>query len=223
MSQQRWNAVDSYIANVLGQSDPALDAALEATKAFGLPRSAVAPNQGKLLQILARSLGAKKILEIGSLCGYSTIWLARALPSDGGLVTLEYEPKHAEAARANIARAGLTDRVEVRRGRALDILPNLTGPFDFFFIDADKASIPDYFRWALKLSRLGSLIVVDNVIRDGAVIDTDSMDPNVQGVRQFNDLLADEPRVSATTIQTVGVKGHDGFTIALVVAASPVD
>jgi len=218
MSQRQWNAVDRYFAELLMAPDAALDAAREASRKAGLPDIAVAPNQGKLLHLLARMQGAKRILEIGTLGGYSAIWLARALPPDGRLITLEYDPKHAEVARANLARAGLADRVEVITGRALDTLPKLSGPFDFIFIDADKSSGADYFRWALKLSRRGSVIVVDNVVRDGEVIDAKSTDPGVTGSRRLMDAIAAEPRVSATAIQTVGVKGHDGFAIALVVA-----
>lgn len=222
MTEQLWTTIDTYITDLLVPADPALDAALEASNAAGLPQIAVAPNQGKLLHLLARLQGAKKILELGALGGYSTIWLARALPPDGRLITLEADPKHAEVARANISRAGLADRVELRLGRALDTLPQLLaeglGPFDLIFIDADKQNIPAYFTFALKLSRRGGLIIVDNVIRKGAVIDADSADPDVQGVRQFNTLLAAEPRVSATEIQTVGSKGHDGFAFALVTA-----
>ncbi|WP_437665550.1 O-methyltransferase [Sorangium sp. So ce1182] len=222
MSQERWSAVDRYITDMLVPSDAALDAALGASAAADLPPINVAPNQGKLLHLLARIQGARSILEIGTLGGYSTIWLARALPAGGRLVTLELDPKHAEVARANIARAGLADVVELRLGRALDTLPALAaegrGPFDFIFIDADKPSNPDYFAWALKLSRRGSVIVVDNVVRKGAVADPESADPNVQGVHRLNKLLAAEPRVSATAVQTVGSKGYDGFAIALVTA-----
>jgi predicted O-methyltransferase YrrM len=222
MTQERWAAVDRYITNLLVQPDPALDAALEASDAAGLPSINVAPNQGKLLHLLARVQGARSILEIGTLGGYSTIWLARALPADGRLITLEADPKHAEVARANIERAGLADIVELRPGPALETLPRIAaeglGPFDLIFIDADKPSNPDYFEWALKLSRRGSLILVDNVVRNGAVIDVVSTDPNVQGVRRFNELLAAEPRVSATEIQTVGCKGYDGLAVALVIA-----
>ncbi|KWX00485.1 O-methyltransferase [Carbonactinospora thermoautotrophica] len=220
MIQERWTAVDRYITDLLVPSDPALDATLQASAAAGLPPINVSPAQGKLLHLLARAQGARTILEIGTLGGYSTIWLARALPADGRLITLEADPKHAEVARANIARAGLADVVEVRLGRALDTLPRLAaeghGPFDLIFIDADKPSNPDYFAWALKLSHPGSLIITDNVVRDGAVIDADSDDPRVQGTRRFFELLAAEPRVSATAIQTVGDKGYDGFAIALV-------
>ncbi|HLN26221.1 MAG TPA: O-methyltransferase [Gemmataceae bacterium] len=220
MSQDQWTAVDRYIANQLVSSDPALDAALEASDAAGLPSINVSPNLGKLLHLLAKIRGARKILEIGTLGGYSTIWLARALPADGCLVTLEVDPNHAEIARANIARAGLSGVVELRLGRALDTLPQIAaegrGPFDLIFIDADKPSNPEYFAWALKLSRRGSLIIIDNVVRNGAVIDADSSDPSIQGVRRLNELMAAEPRVSATAIQTVGIKGYDGFAIALV-------
>ena len=216
MSQKLWAAVDGYIADTMIPSDPALDGAIEASRAAGLPDIAVAPNQGKLLHLMARMVGARRILEIGTLGGYSTIWLARALPPGGKLVTLEYDPKHAEVARANIARAGLADRVEVITSRALDVLPKLSGPFDFFFVDADKDGYPDYFRWALKLSRPGSVMVFDNVVRGGKVIDAKSTDALVQGVRRLNELIAAEPRVSATAIQTVGVKGYDGFLITLV-------
>ena len=222
MTQEQWTAVDRYITDLLVPPDPALDAALQASAAAGLPPHDVSPSQGKLLLLLAQIQGARTILEIGTLGGYSTIWLARALPADGRLITLEADPKHAEVARANIARAGLSDVVEVRLGRALDTLPQLAaeghGPFDLIFIDADKASNPDYFAWALKLSRRGSLIIADNVVRNGAVVDTASSDPSVQGVRRFNELLAESPRVSATAIQTVGSKGYDGFAMAIITA-----
>ena len=222
MSRELWTAVDSYIGERLIGSDPALDAALSASAEAGLPAIAVSPSQGKLLHLLARALGTRTVLELGTLGGYSTIWLARALPADGRLVTLEAEPKYAEVARANIARAGLAGVVELRLGPAQETLPRLAaegrGPFDLIFIDADKPSYPDYLAWALKLSRRGSLIIADNVVRKGAVIDPDSDDPRVQGVRRFNELLAAEPRVTATAIQTVGSKGYDGFAIALVTA-----
>ncbi|WP_437993793.1 O-methyltransferase [Sorangium sp. So ce145] len=220
MAQEQWSAVDRYLTDLLVPSDAALDAALAASAAAGLPPINVAPNQGKLLHLLALIQGARAILEIGTLGGYSTIWLARALPAGGRLITLESEPKHAEVARANLDRAGLADIVELRLGRALDTLPKLAaegrGPFDLIFIDADKPSNPDYFAWALKLSRRGSVIVIDNVVRKGAVIDPESADPNVQGVRRLNKLLAAERRVSATAIQTVGSKGYDGLAIVLV-------
>lgn len=217
MSQDLWTAVDDYISAKMIAPDEALDAAVKASRAAGLPDIAVAPNQGKLLQLMARMAGARRILEVGTLGGYSAIWLARALPLGGKLVSLEYNPKHAEVARANLARAGLTDVAEVITGPAIETLPKLDSPFDFVFIDADKPSNADYFRWAVTLSRKGSVIVVDNVVRDGEVIDPKG-DAAVQGVRRLNDLVASEPRVSATTIQTVGAKGHDGLLIAVVVS-----
>jgi predicted O-methyltransferase YrrM len=222
MAKEQWTAVDHYLTDLLVQPDPALEAALRDSVAAGLPAINVSPNQGKLLQLLARTMGARTILEIGTLGGYSTIWLARALPAGGRLVTLEVDPKHAEIARTNLARAGLTDIVELRLGPALETLPRLAaegrGPFDLIFIDADKPSNPEYFAWALKLSRCGSLIIVDNVVRNGAVIDATTSDPGIQGVRRLNEMLAAEPRVSATAIQTVGSKGYDGFALALVIA-----
>lgn len=224
MSHEQWTAVDHYISNLLLPPDPALDAALQATADAGMPPINVAPNQGQLLRILSRSISARNILEIGTLGGYSTIWLARALPAGGRLITLEYDPRHAEVARGNIGRAGLADVVDIRVGAALDTLPQLAaetpGPFDLVFIDADKANTAAYFEWALKLTRPGSLIIVDNVVRNGAVIDPGSDDPSVIGVRRFNDVLAAEPRVTATIIQTVGGKGYDGLAIALVTGGS---
>jgi len=224
VSRELWTAVDRYIGERLIASDPALDAALSASAEAGLPPIAVSPSQGKLLYLLARALDTRTVLELGTLGGYSTIWLGRALPPDGRLVTLEAEAKYAAVARANIARAGLDDLVELRLGAALDTLPQLAAegpqPFDLVFIDADKQSTPEYFRWALELTRPGSVIVTDNVIRDGALIDTSNEDPVVLGGRRFHELLAadrlGEQRVSATTIQTVGSKGYDGFTLALV-------
>jgi predicted O-methyltransferase YrrM len=221
MNKEHWTAVDQYLTDLLVKPDAALDAALQSSADAGLPAISVSACQGKLLHVLARLQSARNILEIGTLGGYSTIWLARALPEGGKLITLEIDPKHAEVARANIARAGVADRVEVRLGKALDLLPKIATerliPFDLIFIDADKPSNPDYFAWALKLSRPGSLIVVDNVIRDGKVIDAGSSDPSIQGVRRLNELIAAEPRVSATVIQTVGSKGYDGLAIAVVV------
>lgn len=221
-SLDRWAAVDHYFCEELSLSDPALDAAMAANRCAELPAIDVAPNQGKLLQLLAQMVGAQRILEIGTLGGYSTIWLARALPAGGRLITLEFSLKHAEIARANIARAGLSDRVEIRIGAALDTLPDLeketTEPFDLIFIDADKSNNAGYVRWAIKLSRPGTLIIIDNVVRDGAVIDSSSTDKDVQGARQLFELLANEPRLSSTAIQTVGVKGYDGFAFALVTA-----
>jgi predicted O-methyltransferase YrrM len=221
MTQELWTAVDQYINDTLVRPDAALDAALEASIAAGLPQINVAPNQGKLLHLLARVRGAKNILEIGTLAGYSTIWLARALPPNGTLITLESDAKHADVAFGNIARAGFGKQVEVRVGLALDTLPMLEaegrGPFELIFIDADKPNIPSYFTWAMKLSRSGALIIVDNVVRDGAIIDAESEDASVKGVRRLNEMLASDPRVSATTLQTVGTKGYDGLTIALVI------
>lgn len=213
-------AVDEFLAPRLAKHDDALDAAVVASEAGGLPEIAVSANQGKLLHVLALSVGAKRILEIGTLGGYSTIWLARALPEGGRVVTLEAESLHAEVARQNLANAGVTDLVEVRVGLAIETLPKLAaenaGPFDFFFIDADKPSIPDYFAWALKLARPGSLIVVDNVVRSGELANADSTDEAVIGCRQLIELLENEPRVSATVVQTVGAKGHDGFALITV-------
>jgi predicted O-methyltransferase YrrM len=219
MSADRWKAVDGYLSERLVAHDRALEGALEASAAAGLPAINVSPTHGKLLHLLAKMVGARRILEIGTLGGYSTICLARALAAGGRLITLEADAKHAEVARANIARAGLDAVVELRLGAALDTLPHITGPFDLIFIDADKQNIPRYFEWALKLGRVGSLIIVDNVVRGGAVIDAASGDASVQGVRRFLDMLAGEPRVSATAIQTVGLKGYDGFALALVTAA----
>lgn len=222
MSQEQWTAVDRYITDLLVPADPALDAALESSATAGLPAINVAPNQGKLLMLLAQIQGARNILEIGTLGAYSTIWLARALPSDGHLISLEAEAKHADVARANVKRAGLAQVVDIRLGPALETLPRLAaegaGPFDFIFIDADKPGYPDYLSWSLKLSRRGTVIVADNVIRDGKVIDPKSDDPRVQGMRRFNEQLAAERRVSATEIQTVGSKGYDGFALAVVIA-----
>ena len=220
MTQELWSAVDSYITDLFAPPDEALDSALRASQAAGLPAINVSPPQGRLLQVLAKAVDARTILEIGTLGGYSTIWLARALPPDGHLITLEAEPKHAEIARANTARAGVADKVDLRLGRALESLPRLAaegrGPFDLIFIDADKPSYAEYFSWALNLARRGTLIIGDNVIRKGAVINPNAEDPRVPGVRRFNELVAAEPRVVATAIQTVGAKGYDGFTIAVV-------
>jgi len=221
-SEQTWSAVDEYLGDLLGTDDVALKDALVASAEGGLPEIQVSATQGKLLHLLARMHGARRILELGTLGGYSTIWLARALPSDGQIVTLEYEPKHAEVARRNFQRAGVDSLIDLRVGAALDTLPQLEkegrGPFDLIFIDADKDNYPDYFRWALRLSRRGTVIIADNVIRKGAVIELDHIDPRVQGVRRFLDLVAAEPRVSATAIQTVGAKGYDGFAFVLVTA-----
>jgi predicted O-methyltransferase YrrM len=224
--QERWTAVDRYITDLLLPTDPVLDAAIAASAAAGLPPIAVTQNQGKLLELLARMQGARKILELGTLGGYSTIWLARALPAGGRLVTLETEPRYAEVAQTNIARAGFSKVVELRVGPALQTLPQLVaegaGPFDLIFIDADKGNYPGYFEWSLKLSRPGTAIVGDNVVRDGAILDPSAQDPLtgdtdlIRGVRHFYELLSAERRVSATAIQTVGAKGYDGFALALV-------
>jgi predicted O-methyltransferase YrrM len=211
-----WQDVDAWLAERLVGTDEALDAALEAGRAAGLPDIAVAPLQGKLLALLAELVGARAVLEIGTLGGYSTIWLARALPDDGRLVSLELDPAYAEVARANVERAGLGGRVDVRVGAALDTLPGVEGPFDLVFIDADKRTTPAYFEWALRLTRPGSVIVGDNVVRGGALLEGD--DASSEGMRRFVELMAAEPRVDATVIQTVGAKGWDGFALARVVA-----
>jgi predicted O-methyltransferase YrrM len=225
MSLEKWTQVDRYITDLLVPEDDALSAALQASDDAGLPQISVTPNLGKFLNLLARIHGARRILEIGTLAGYSTIWLARALPAGGQLITLEFDPKHADVARENIARAGLSDIVDLRVGAALDTLPQIAeeghAPFDMFFIDADKVNNPHYFEWALKLSHPGSIIIVDNVVRDGAVIDATSDDPNILGVRRLNEMLAAEPRVAATALQTVGSKGYDGFMMAVVTPGTP--
>ena len=220
MTRDRWAAVDRYIRDLFVGPDAALEAALRASAVAQLPPIHVSPPQGKMLMLLAQIQGAKNILEIGTLGGYSTIWLGRGLSPGGRLITLEANPKHAELARGNIARAGLADVVKIIVGRAIDTLPQLLAadrePFDLIFIDADKPSLPDYFTWSLKLSRPGGVIIIDNVIRRGAVINPDSTDPEVQGVRRMNQLLAAETRVSAVVIQTVGSKGYDGLAIVRV-------
>ncbi|WTC18965.1 O-methyltransferase [Streptomyces cellulosae] len=225
MSEARlWNAVDDYFAEQLlgGDPDDALEAALRESDAAGLPPIAVSPLQGKLLQLLARIQGARRVLEIGTLGGYSTIWLGRALPADGRLVTLEYDPRHAEVAVRNIARAGLAEQVEVRVGPALESLPKLADeqppPFDLVFIDADKANNPHYVEWALRLTAAGSLIVLDNVVRGGRVADPDNSDADVLGTRAALEMFGTHPRLDATAVQTVGVKDHDGFALARVVS-----
>ena len=228
MNHDLWSAVDGYIAEHLLTPDPVLDAVLAASDAAGLPPIAITPNQGKLLELLARIHGANSILELGTLGGYSTIWLARALAQGGRLITLERDPHYAEVAHANISSAGFAETVQVRVGPALQTLPELhiegAGPFDMIFIDADKQNYPGYLEWSLKLARVGTLIVGDNVVRAGAILDPAADDPNFEdggiaaGVRRFYEMLATEPRVSATAIQTVGAKGHDGFALALVTA-----
>ncbi|MFF9815438.1 O-methyltransferase [Streptomyces sp. NPDC014006] len=220
MSQETWTAVDAYFNDLLVEEDAVLRAAVADADAAQLPAIQVAPNQGKLLHLLARIRCARKVLEIGTLAGYSTIWLARALPADGRLVTLEADEQCAAVAAANVARAGLDHIVDIRLGVALDTLPRLVeegeGPFDLVFIDADKPSNPAYLEWALRLTRPGSVIVGDNVVREGAVTEPDSSDPRVQGVRRFTELIAAHPRLTAATLQTVGEKGYDGFTLAVV-------
>jgi predicted O-methyltransferase YrrM len=216
MSQKTWTAVDEYLNDRIVRPDEALAAALAASRVAGLPEIAVSAPQGKLLNLMARAMGARRILEIGTLGGYSAIWLARSLPPDGRLISLEYSPTHAEVARSNLARAGLAAVSEVKVGPGVDLLPTLSGPFDFFFVDADKQGYPDYFRGCLKLSRPGSVMVFDNVVRDGEVIDAASHDSAVRAVRQLYEDIAAETRVSATSIQTVGSKGYDGFCMAVV-------
>ncbi|WP_026453215.1 O-methyltransferase [Saccharomonospora iraqiensis] len=216
--QQRWAAVDDYVDGHLVGQDEVLDDIQRAADRAGLPPISVAANQGKLLHLLARTVGARRVLEIGTLAGYSTVWLARALPSDGRVVTIEAEPSYAELARANVERAGLGERIDIRVGAALDVLPTLDdeGPFDLTFVDADKVNNPHYVRHAVRLSRPGSLIVVDNVVRRGAVADATDPDPSVRGSREVIELLAADPRLDATAVQTVGTKGWDGLALALV-------
>ena len=220
MTQADWSAVDDYIAGHLLGDDPALDAALAANAAAGLPAIDVSPVQGKMLHLLALGTGARRILEIGTLGGYSTIWLARALPGGGHLVTLELDPHHAEIARANLSRASLADKMEVRVGPAADTLDAMIAdgeaPFDFIFVDADKEGYPDYLRAAMRLSRPGTMIVFDNVVREGGILDPEHADPRVQGTRALFEAMAAEPRLSATAVQTVGAKKWDGFALAVV-------
>lgn len=220
MTQDTFAKVDQFIGETIAIEDRALKRTVEAAEEAGLPAIQVSPPQGKLLNLLARSIGAKTLLEFGTLGAYSTIWLGRALLEGGRLVTLEADPGYAKVARENIARAGLEDVVDLRVGAALDLLPDLhvegIGPFDFIFIDADKENSPAYFSWALERSRPGGLIVADNVVRDGTLADPESEDPKVQAQRRLHEMISAEDRVNATTIQTVGAKGYDGFTIALV-------
>jgi predicted O-methyltransferase YrrM len=217
MNEGLWERVDGYLGQVLHASDPTLDAVLKASSEAGVPPIQVSPLQGKLLMLMARVLGARSILEIGTLAGYSTIWLARGLAAGGSIVTLEADTHHAKIAEANIARAGFGDRVELRLGRALKTLPALAAearaPFDLVFIDADKKNIPDYFSWSLKLSRPGALIIVDNVVRDGDLVDEKNREANIEGVRRFLAMAGQEQRVEGTALQTVGIKGYDGFAI----------
>lgn len=222
MTDPRWDAVDRYASELLVRPPGALDAALQAANSAGLPAISVSAPQGKFLKLLAQSAGARRILEIGTLAGYSAIWLAQALPPGGTLITLEVDPTHASVARANIARAGYSDMVDVRVGPAIDTLTSMvkaaSGPFDFIFIDADKPSYPRYLPLAVSLSRVGTLILADNIVRKGAVIEPDHSDSRVHGVRAFNELVARHPRLDATLLQTVGSKGYDGFTLARVVS-----
>ncbi len=218
--QDVWTDVDRYYGDLLAPSDEILDAVLAANEQAGLPAIGVSPLQGKFLEVLVRICGARRILEIGTLGGYSTIWMARALAEGGRIVTLEFDPHHAEVAGANLSRAGVAERVDLRVGLAIESLPKLMGtadaPFDLIFIDADKESYAEYLDWSLKLSRPGTVIVADNVVRDGKVVDPECDDPRVQGIRRFAARLAAEPRLSSTAMQTVGVKGYDGFTLAVV-------
>ena len=220
MSLDRWKQVDRYLGETFVPETDAMRDAVAASDAAGLPAIQVAPNQGRMLELFARMLRAKRILELGTLGGYSTLWLARGLEPGGRVVTIEADPHHAVVARATFLRAGLGDTVELREGTALEVLPRLAAeggePFDLVFVDADKANLPDYFSWSVKLSRPGTLIVVDNVVREGDVVDAASPDPVIQGVRRMNERIAAEPRVSATTLQTVGGKGHDGLAFVLV-------
>jgi predicted O-methyltransferase YrrM len=221
MTQELWSAVDQYIDDELALTDSILAAALAANAEGGLPAIDVTAAQGKLLYMLARLANARRILEIGTLGGYSTIWMARALPADGKLITLEFDPKHAAVAKSNVERAGFSRIVDVRVGAALDSLPAIEaekgGPFDLFFIDADKVNNPNYFEWAIKLSRRGSVIVVDNVVREGGLADATSEDAAIRASRKVTELLGSDPRVDGTVIQTVGTKGYDGFAVAMVV------
>lgn len=220
MAQEQWTAVDEYLGSLLVPDDKALQQALKASAEAGLPAIQVTPLQGKLLHLLCRSIKARRILEIGTLGAYSTIWLGRALDPGGRLITLEADPLHIKVAQSNIRAVGLESVVDLRPGRALDTLPNLVseraGPFDLIFIDADKVNTAAYFQWSLKLSRTGTIIIADNVVRKGAVADPSSHDAAVQAMRQFVSLVAAEPRVAATGLQTVGAKGYDGFVLALV-------
>ena len=225
MSQDRWTAVDRYIDDLLVRPDQVFDAVLEDAAAAGLPAISVSASQGKLLQLLARLMGARRILELGTLAGFSGIWMARALPADGRLVTIEMDPAHVEVAKRSFDKAGIAARVEIRLGAALDILPDLARegaePFDMVFIDADKGNYAAYLDWAIRLARPGGLIIADNVVRDGQVVDKRSDDPSVQGARRFMAALGADARVTATSIQTVGVKGYDGLAFAVVTAPTP--
>lgn len=220
MDNKLFESVDNYISNLLGYEDEALIAATKSLEEAGMPAISVSPNQGKLLQVLATLCRAKNILELGTLAGYSTIWMARALPKEGQLITVEYDPKHAQVAQKNIDRAGLASIVDIRVGKALDVLPQLyeekAGPFDMIFIDADKPPYAEYFQWALRLSRPGTLIIADNVIRDGQVLDAQPADERVIGAQRFNNMLGASDAVTATIVQMVGVKEYDGMALAVV-------
>jgi caffeoyl-CoA O-methyltransferase len=220
MDNKLFEDVDHYISNLVGQEDEALKAATQSLEAAGMPAISVSPNQGKFLQILALLCNAKNILELGTLAGYSTIWMARALPKEGHLITIEFDPKHAQVAQKNIERAGLASQVDIRVGKALDILPQLqaehAGPFDMIFIDADKPPYAEYFQWALRLSRPGTLIVADNVIREGKVLDPNPSDERIIGAQRFNNVLGASDAVTATIVQMVGLKEYDGMAIAVV-------
>jgi predicted O-methyltransferase YrrM len=219
---QVWTDVDNYFGDLLAPVDEALEAAWQANREADLPAIEVSRLQGKMLQVLVQMMQARRVLEIGLLGGYSTLWMARGLPEGGRIITLESNPRHAEVARKNLERAGLLDRVEIRLGRAVESLPVLqgsgAGPFDLIFIDADKPSNPQYLEWALKLGRPGTAIVVDNVVRDGEVKEAESTDPDVVGTRRMTELMAAEPRLSATVVQNVGVKGYDGFVLATILS-----
>lgn len=218
--EKMWSDVDRYLGDLLAPHDAALEQALDANHQAGLPPIDVPPLLGKFLDVMVRANGARRVLEIGTLGGYSTIWMARALPPGGQVVTLELEPKHAEIARENLKAAGVADRVEIRVGPALDSMRDLHasggGPFDLIFIDADKQSMPEYLEWSIKLTRAGSLIVADNVVRDGKVLDPDSSDPHVRGVQRFLEMAGRDPRLSVTAMPTVGARGFDGFALAVV-------
>lgn len=221
--QAVWTKVDRYFGDLLAPAAGALDAALRANERAGLPQIDVTPLQGRFLEFLVRVTGARRVLEIGTLGGYSSIWMARALPAEGRMVTLELEPHHAAVAQLNLENAGVAECVEILVGPATETLASLEknnsgqgAPFDLIFIDADKQGYPEYLKWALKLSRPGTVIVADNVVRDGKVADAKSKDPRIQGVRRFTEMLAAEPRLSATVLQTVGAKGYDGFALAVV-------
>ena len=220
MNPKVWEAVDQYLDKMLIPPDPAMKDALTAAAKAKLPAIQVSSMQGKMLHLMALMMGARRILEIGTLGGYSTIWMARALPEDGRIITLEADPKHAEVARKNFARAGVESKVELRLGKALDTLPQVAadglGPFDMFFIDANKSNMPEYFEWSLKLARKGSLIIADNVVREGAVLDAKSKDADIRGVRRFLEMVGKEKRVSGTALQTVSTKSYDGFATVLV-------